>query len=61
VLVILRTPNPDVVPDVQRITAVKILTDLSASNHLCKYILRKEGSKKGRCKKKINTNTRSND
>lgn len=31
-LVILRTPSPDVVTDVGRITVVKISTDLSKSN-----------------------------
>lgn len=36
VLVILRTPSPDVVPDVLRITVAKISTDLSESDHLCK-------------------------
>lgn len=35
-LVILRTPSPDVVPDVLRITVVKISTDLSEGDHLCK-------------------------
>lgn len=47
-LVILSTPSSDVVPDVSRITVIKMATDLTESEHLCKICCEKRGDNEGK-------------